>query len=224
MEENENLQSILLPAIPLGCCSVTDDFPGTISLKGLTLFHVLIDVFESIARQGFPFLVISNHHLDPVHMKAIMLAIDKLESEYPIRLLETGSRIAHSGIPMRQNEKILAMGLNPMMELHADVKETGFILYQYPHLIKVDYQKLPATPIDVEAGFRKGLRTFKQMGADKGYLGTPDRATKALGQMYLEECARTLATLTLKMVNNEPLPDMNAEIKLALENFVQLDS
>lgn len=139
MEREPRVQSVLLPVIPLGCCGVTEDFPGTISVNGRTFCQLVTDVCKALAEQGFLYLAISNHHLDPVHMKAVLTAIETIESEFPIKILETGSRIVYSGMGLEQIERGKSMGLDMGKEVHADVKETAFILSQYPHLLKDKY-------------------------------------------------------------------------------------
>jgi creatinine amidohydrolase len=76
IEKDASLQAVVAPAIPLGGCRVTADFPGTLSMRGSTLARVVIEVCEALAGHGFRYFVIANHHLDPVHMKAILGAID----------------------------------------------------------------------------------------------------------------------------------------------------
>ena len=221
--ENTHLTSILLPALPVGCCGVTSDFHGTITLGGATLLNLVLDIAHSLSSQGFLFLVISNHHLDPVHMKALLTAIDKIESQCPLKILESGSRIVYSGIHMDLQNRIAGAGLAFEKEVHADVKETAFIMHRHPHLLKGIYAGLPPVHIDVGAGFRKGLKTFKQMGATQGYIGSPAKAGPELGRAYLEESAALLAQLALKLYNGDPLPEMQDDIKYILKHYVRLD-
>ncbi|BBO85338.1 hypothetical protein DSCO28_59040 [Desulfosarcina ovata subsp. sediminis] len=66
---------VLSPALPLGCAAITADFSGTLSLRGSTLRAVVCDICRAWVGHGFKNLLICNHHLDPVHMKAILSAI-----------------------------------------------------------------------------------------------------------------------------------------------------
>lgn len=224
VEADKRLHAILVPAIPLGGCRITADFPGTISVRGSTLKQVVTDVCRSLASHGFRYIVIANHHLDPVHMKAILQAIDDVNQRHPdIRIIEVLSRVVYAGIETEAKQQGRQMGLDMDREVHADVRETAYIRYRYPHLFKPQSAPLPPVLIDVEAGIRKGMETFKQMGAHMGYLGTPEAATEELGRLHLEENARLAADLAVKLVRGEPLPKLHPKLKTFFDEHVQLD-
>ena len=224
IEAVEGLHAVLAPAIPLGGCRITADFPGTISVRGSTLSRVVTDVCDSLAIHGFRYIVIANHHLDPVHMKAILSAIDALVARHPdLRITEVMSRVVYAGVETEETHQGSVMGLDMNREVHADVRETAFIRYRYPHLYKPQTTPLPPVLIDVASGIRKGLTTFRQMGAKMGYLGTPEAATEALGRLHLEENARLAADLAIRLVRGEALPEIPLNIKTFLDKHVQLD-
>jgi creatinine amidohydrolase len=224
VEVDKRLHAILVPAIPLGGCRITADFPGTISVRGSTLARVVTDVCHSLADHGFRYMVIANHHLDPVHMKAILKAIDDVSQGYPnVRIIEVLSRVVYAGTESETKRQGRKMGLNMDREVHADVRETAYIRYRYPDLFKPQRVPLPPVCIDVEEGMRKGMKTFKLMGAQMGYLGTPEAATEALGRLHLEENARLAAELAVKLVRNEKLPQIPSKLKAFFDKHVQLD-
>lgn len=101
-EENPSLQAVLAPAIPLGCSAITEDFPGTISLRGKTLFHLLVDFCSGLAKSGFKYIIIVNHHLDSVHLKAILEAIETVSKEFEVKIIETVGRILYSGTTLNE--------------------------------------------------------------------------------------------------------------------------
>jgi creatinine amidohydrolase len=218
-----SIQVVLAPTIPLGCAELTADFPGTISLRGNTLVRIIVDVCASFARHGFRYIVISNHHLDPVHVKAILTAIEEIGASYNLHVIETASRIVYSGLVKEETIQGQAMGLDMRRELHADVKETSFIKYRYPDLVKQDVPQLPPVLIDVEKGFSKGCTTFKEMGAEQGYIGTPAMAEEEYGRLHLEEGARLTAELALKLIKGEQLPEITERMKRFLDTSVTLD-
>jgi creatinine amidohydrolase len=218
-----SIQAVLAPTIPLGCAEITADFPGTISLRGKTLVRVIVDICSSLARHGFRYILISNHHLDPVHVKAILTAIEEVSASYTLHVIESASRIVYSGLATEEAAQGQAMGLDMRRELHADVKETSFIKYRYSDLIKQNVSQLPPVLIEVEEGFRKGCTTFKEMGADQGYIGTPAMAREEYGRLHLEEWARLTAELALKLIEGEKLPEMSQRMKRFLDSSVILD-
>lgn len=224
VEADKRLHAILAPAIPLGGCRITADFPGTISVRGSTLKRVVTDVCDSLAVHGFRYMVIANHHLDPVHMKAILQAIDDVNERHPdIRIIEVLSRVVYAGTETEAKQQGREMGLDMDREVHADVRETAYIRYRYPELFKPQSAPLPPVFIDVEAGMRQGLKTFKQMGARMGYLGTPEAATEELGRLHLEENARLASDLAAKLVRGVPLPEIDPKLLAFFEKYVQLD-
>lgn len=223
-QEDESLQAVMAPGIPLGGCRVTADFPGTISVRGTTLARVVTDVCDALIAHGFRNMVIANHHLDPVHMKAIFTAMEDLEARHPdLRIIEIMSRVVYAGMESNTRNLGREMGLDMDREIHADARETAFIRYRYPDLFKPQTDAMPPVKIDVRAQMRKGMKTFKQMGAEMGYLGSPDAATEELGRMHLEENARLAADLTAMMLRGEALPEIPPQVKLFFQEHVQLD-
>lgn len=223
VSDDPQLEVIISPPIPLGASGATADFPGTIALRGTTVKAVVLDVCNALVGHGFRHILIVNHHLDPVHMKAILEAIDAVSAAHDLRIAELWSRVIYAGIESEEDHYIRSMGLDMEKEIHADAKETAYIAYRYPELIKSDPQKLPAVHIDIREKYHKGMKTFKAMGAQMGYIGSPARATKALGQMHLENGAQLAADLISKLVNGDPLPEISPKMEHILKNQIRLD-
>ena len=222
-QKDNTVLTVLAPVIPVGCSHITADFPGTISVRGTTLARLVVDICSSLVRHGFRSIVIVNHHLEPVHLKAILTAIKEVSSHHDARIIETAGIIAYSGLHTEETQQGLAMGLDMKREIHADVRETSFVKYRYPHLIKRDVTQLSPVLIDMDDALRKGCSTFKEMGAQEGYLGTPSSSTEEYGRLHLEEGARLTADLALKLINGEQLPEINAKMKHVLDSHVTLD-
>ena len=222
-QQDTTVHTVVAPVIPVGCSQTAADFPGTISVRGTTLAHLVVDICTSLARHGFRYMVIVNHHLEPVHLKAILTAIQEVSSQHDVSIIETASIIVYSGLHTEETQQGLTMGLDMKREIHADVRETSFVKYRYPHLIKGDVAQLSPVLIDIDDALRKGCSTFKEMGAQEGYLGTPSKATEEYGRLHLEEGARLTADLALKLINGEQLPEINAKMKYVLDSHVTLD-
>lgn len=222
-KRDNRLQAVLAPAISIGCSDITADFPGTISLKGSTLYHLVTDFCGALAASGFKYIVITNHHLDPVHLKAILAAIEDVASRFDVRIIETASLICYSGRESEEIRQGRALGLEMQTEVHADVRETAFIKYRYPDLIKQDPDELPAVLINVKEGFRKGCKTFKEMGAVQGYIGSPAMASASFGRLYLEEHAKMTADMAWRLLHGEPLPEMDPRMDHFLRTRIKLE-
>lgn len=220
--ENPSLQAVLAPAIPLGCSAITADFPGTISLRGKTLFHLLVDFCSGLAKSGFKYIIIVNHHLDSVHLKAILEAIETVSEEFEVKIIETAGRILYSGITLNEIIEGQQLGLSMKTEVHADVVETSYIKYKYPHLLKQTAENLPPVLINVNEGLKNRHKTFKAMGAEQGYIGSPALASEKIGKIHLEEQARITADMAIKLINGQPLPEIKPNIIDYLQTKVSL--
>lgn len=216
------LQVILAPPIPLGCSAITADFPGTISLRGTTLFNLLVDFCSGLAKSGFKYIIITNHHLDSVHLKAIIEAIETVTTEFQVKIIETAGRILYSGMTLAEVIEGQQLGLSMKTEVHADVRETSYIKYRSPHLLKQRVEQLPPVLINVREGIRNGLKTFKAMGAEQGYIGSPALASENLGRVHLEEQARITAEMAIKLLTGQPLPEINPAVINFLKTKVSL--
>jgi creatinine amidohydrolase len=214
---------VLCPAVPLGCAAITADFPGTISLRGTTLKNVVVDICHAWVRHGFQYLLFCNHHLDPIHMKAILLAIDEVKAEYDVHLAETMSRSVYAGLANEAVTRGRAMGLDMRFEIHADAKETAYMRYRRPALFKPDAARLGPVRIDVRKGMQGGHTTFKQMGAMLGYVGSPQQSDPDFGRLHIEACSRQAVELALKLINGEPLPPIDPNMSAFLDKHVELD-
>ncbi len=203
------IQAVLAPAIPLGCSPATADFPGTISLQADTLKRVISDVCSALAGHGFKYMLISNHHMDPDHMKAILSAVEELNAGLDVRIIETCSRhFQHHTTPM-PDRKGQDPDLDMRLEIHADVKETSYILYRRPEWCARDYRQLPAQKVDLREGRRKGLTTFRQMGAELGYIGSPGRASAEIGRIYFEEFSQSVAQMAIELLKDSERPGID---------------
>jgi creatinine amidohydrolase len=223
IEEDPTVQAVLVPAVPLGCSQVTADFPGTITLRGTTFVRVIVEMCTSLARHGFRYMVLCNHHLDPIHVKAFLTAIQEVSSLYDVSIIEPASTIVYSNLNSKVVQYGLEMGMDMKQEIHADVKETSYIKYRYPHLLKGDVDQLPHVFIDINEGLRKGHSTFREMGVQAGYIGSPAKATVEYGRLYLEEGARLMADFALKLIRGEKLPEMSEKMKSVFDSHVTLD-
>ena len=214
---------VLCPALPLGCANITADFPGTISLRGTTLKNVVADICRAWIRHGFKHLLFCNHHLDPIHMKAILLAIEEIEADHKVHIAETMSRSIYAGLENEAVTQGQAMGIDMRFEIHADAKETAYIRYRRPDLFKPDAAQLDPVRIDVRKGMQAGHATFKQMGAELGYIGSPEQSDPDFGHLHIEACTRQAVELALKLIKGEPLPPIDPKMLAFLKDHVHLD-
>ncbi len=210
VRQNPRIQVVLAPSIPLGCAPATADFPGTISLRADTLKRVIEDVCRALAAQGFRYMVISNHHMDPVHMQAILSAVEELNASLDVTIVETCSQHFRRRRAMERDQQGLVPDLDMRFEIHADVKETSYILYSRTQLCAGDYKHLPDCKLDLREGLRRGLTTFRQLGAESGYIGSPGRASAEIGRRYLEEFSQSVAQMAFDLLKDAAPSDRDS--------------
>ena len=216
-------QSVLAPVIPLGCAPITADFPGTFSLSGATFKKLISELCESIVKSGFRYIIIVNHHLDSIHLKAILEAIDEVEKKTDVRIVETAGRTLYSGIYLHELEECKKLGLDIKTEVHADVRETSYILYKDKTLLKQDLSAVKPVLIDIKQGLKDGIKTFRAMGAAAGYIGSPAHANAELGRIHLEEQGALIAEMATALFTGGSLPEMNPAITRYLQDRVELE-
>jgi creatinine amidohydrolase len=68
-----------------------------------------------------------------------------------------------------------------------------------------------------------GHTTFKQMGADLGYVGSPAQSDPTFGRLHLEACVRQTVDLALNLLGGRPLPPIDPRVKSFLADHVRLD-
>ncbi|SDO98590.1 creatininase family protein [Desulforhopalus singaporensis] len=222
-QSSPDTHAVLAPVIPLGCAPITADFPGTFPISGNTFKNLISEFCESLTKSGFRYIVIVNHHLDSVHLKAILEAIEKVEQENDVRIVETAGRLLYSDMQLSELEECRNLGLDIRTEMHGDVRETSYILHKDTDLLKLDYHTLKPVLIDIKQGMKEGKKTFREMGATDGYVGSPALANDDLGRIHLEEQGMLIAEMITALLKGESLPEMRPAISAYLKNRVTLN-
>lgn len=193
-----DINCVQLPYLPIGVAKPTADFPGTVSIRKNVVKKCVYDVCSSLAKHGFKYLVIWTFHMDFKHLKAITQAIKRARWKN-ILVCEPLSRFFYTH--------------SKGDEMHADVKETSYILHRYPHLLDKGYTKLPpVVSINFETP-RALFKTIKEMGATNGYLGTPAKASKQEGQQYLDEAIQYCSKLVNEWFQGGEIPKLPKKIR-----------
>ena len=214
---------LLVPPLPIGASPMNASFPGTLSVGGRTLSNLLYDLCASLARHGFRHFFAVNHHLDSIHVKAIMEAGKRLLADFEARLIDTCALSVFSGMSVKIGQALKERGIDPAKEAHAETVETSFILHSYPNLIKGDWKFLPPVFVDMEAQVKQGKFDFKEMGAVQGYIGSPSNADPEIGKLHLEVWVETIVEIALRVFRGEALPEMSEKIKTTFDRLVLSD-
>ena len=214
---------LLAPPLPIGASPMNVSFPGTLSVGGRTLSNLLYDLCASLAQHGFRHFFAVNHHLDSIHVKAIMEADKRLLADFSARLIDTCALSVFTGMSVKMGQALKERGIDHEKEAHAETVETSFILHSYPDLIKGDWKSLPPVFVDMEEQVKQGKFDFKEMGAVQGYIGSPSNADPEIGRLHLEDWAETIAEIAVRVFRGEPLPEMSERKKEYFDRLVLTD-
>ena len=203
--KNEGIDSIALPSLPIGCCKMARDFPGSMSIDWKVIRDVVYNVLSSASGMGFKNVIICNFHMDPHHVKAINSAIEK--SRKKITACEPFSAYYYQGN--------LWPPVDEEGEVHADMKETSLALVLFPELAK-GWADLPPVKIKMD-GPDALFKTMKEMGAEQGYVGTPSMANEEYGKKFMEKLVGICTDTAKTMLDGGALPSLPTKIKLLLK-------
>jgi creatinine amidohydrolase len=193
LADDASVHVLVLPTLPYGVTRYAAGFRGAVSVSEETLHAVLLDVCTSLARDGFPRVVIVNHHFEPEHVATLRRAVADLS--------EAGeSRAVLLDLTRRRNAQRLTDEFR-RGSCHAGRYETSLVLADRADLVDVERMRdLPAFEVDMPAAMGAGLTGFQAMGMHDAYCGAPAEATAREGEetfatlaMLLEETIRELA-------------------------------
>jgi creatinine amidohydrolase len=207
---------IIHPPFPVGYNECVMNFPGTMFYRSKTIENLLIDFGESIARSGISKIVIFNHHLDLGHIKVIENVREYLLTKFNIKLLEVASRIIYS----EQNHQAdIRNEKDKQIEIHADVRETSFMLYKHPELVRECYKNLEPVYLDMKKFIMSGGKCFRENGIMEGYVGSPGKATFEYGEKQFKNMVTNTGTLILKFLEDGHIPEISSGIKSAMNHI-----
>ncbi len=211
-KKNPSLSYILLPSIPVGYCKFAVDFPGSISVSGKVVRDIVFSVGSSLAKHGFKHLIICTYHMAIGHLKGIYTGMKKTMNKYDIRVCEPWGPYFYSNEVEKREPKL---DFDTSKELHAGFRETSLMKYQYPYLVDESYKKLQSIYRDLCSPRVLG-KTFKQLGLEDGYVGSPARADADYGRWFFNETVNVYVKSALDLYNGKELPDLPKNIKLTM--------
>jgi creatinine amidohydrolase len=214
-KKKPELTIVLFPAIPLGYSKMASDFPGTVSTQIKTLKTVVFDVCSSLARFGFKYFVICTFHMDLGHLKGIYSGMNKAMKTHDIKIIEPwGPYFYHKEVEKREPQ----VGFDTKKEVHACFRETSLMNYQYPYLVDPSYKNLQSIYRDLYSPRILG-KTFKDIGIDEGYVGSPARADSDYGRWYFQQIVETYAQATLDLLDGKKLPELPKKTQMLMRSM-----
>ena len=181
MLEREGVRCMVLPPLAYGITRFTEGFEGRITLRPGTLWALLEDVVESLEEQGVRYVVFSNGHLEPEHVKVLRgVAADSAEP-----------RPGHARVVFPDNtRRRWAQTLGDEFrsgDCHAGSYESSIVLAADPDAVRDgERRELPPVSIDLLEKMGAGVKSFAAAGADAAYCGDPASASAQEGEQWIQ--------------------------------------
>jgi creatinine amidohydrolase len=170
------VEALVAPALPYGVTDFAEGFAGAVSLPAAALTAAIRAVIEALLRAGFDHVTVVNNHLEPAHDAAVRAAVADLP---PAR--------AAVACPLTRRWARTLSAEFRSGACHAGRYETSLVLAAEPSLVDVEAAgRLPDVDVSLSDGIRAGRTTFRAMGLDAAYAGSPARATAAEGDEQLD--------------------------------------
>jgi creatinine amidohydrolase/Fe(II)-dependent formamide hydrolase-like protein len=188
-----------LAPVAYGRSNEHDDFPGTVSVEGMHLYQVLMDLGDSLGRSGFRKVLLWNTHGG--NRPVVEMVGRDIRARTRLKVLVVNAGLAFGSYPLSDSEREYG--------LHAGDVETSIMLAAYPRLVHMDQAtaELPAfsLPAPGEVGFQlelsRGPAVMSWVTSDlsrSGVLGDPRTATAEHGRRAIDRGSEVLATLCLQ--------------------------
>lgn len=166
--------AVVAPAVPYGVTDFAQGFRGAVSVPADVLTAFLRAVVAGLLADGFDRVCLSSNHLEPAHDAAVRAAIVGREDRASVA----------SPLTKRHGRRLTAEYKSGAC--HAGQYETSLVLAHRPDLVKDEVRAgLPVVPTSLSDGIREGKHTFKAMGLDAAYAGSPRDATREEGEVSL---------------------------------------
>ncbi len=195
LNKHSSLQSFVLPALAYTPADYAAHFSGTISLSWKTLELTLIDIAMQLQRQGFDCLALANSHFDPGNVNTLRHASSLIE--------EKGLPLVFADATRR---KVAAMLTEEFQsgDCHAGAFESSLMLSIAPELVNREVMRsLPPIKAGLVAAIMaKEEKTFKELGMQQAYCGSPAQATVEEGNRSLEVLSQVLYQAILEKLED----------------------
>jgi len=213
--KNPELTYVLFPSVPLGYCKFNTDFPGSISVSSKVVRDVIYSIGSSLASNGFKYLIICTYHMAIGHLKGIYSGMERIMRKYDMKICEPWSPYFYNNEVEKREPKL---GFDTSKEIHAGFRETSLMKYQYPYLVDESHKNLQSIYRDLQSPLVIG-KTFKELGLEDGYVGSPARADADYGRWYFNETVNVYVKSTLNLYEGKELPELPKKIKTIMKSL-----
>src|SRR5881628_3483502 len=172
---------LILPALAYTAAAFGAAFHGTLSISGVTVTALVVDLARSLTDQGFRLLALANVHLDPEHLTSLNDAVKLAKANRLLPIIFPDLTRKPWGARLGEEFKSGAC--------HAGQFETSIVLRERTDAVRDEVrQSLTPNPQSLSEAIKLGKRTFEEAGGPRAYFGDPAAASA-------EEGARLVAAL-----------------------------
>ncbi len=129
----ERAGALVAPPVRYGMHSSTRNMPGTIDISFDTLHHLVLEILESLVRNGGKRFLVLSGHAGGSHAAAIKEACRRIVTAY-------GAKVMFICDYELAAEKAIRSGVDPL-DGHGGAVETARVMHIEPRLVKEDRRK-----------------------------------------------------------------------------------
>jgi len=184
---------LILPALAYTAASFASAFHGTLSISGITVTAVIVDLARSLSEQGFRLLAIANAHLDPEHLTALSEAVKLGRADRLLPIIFPDLTRRPWGSRLGDEFKSGAC--------HPGQFESSIVLSEQPTFVRDTIRRtLTPNPRSLSEAIKTGKRTFEQAGGPRAYFGDPAAATPEEGSHLVEALGSILEDAVIEAI------------------------
>ncbi|PYO93789.1 MAG: creatininase [Gemmatimonadetes bacterium] len=181
---------LVLPALAYTAASFGAAFHGTLSISGITVTAVMVDLARSLSQQGFRLLALANAHLDPEHLTALSDAVKLARADRLLPIVFPDLTRKPWGARLGDEFRSGAC--------HAGQFESSIVLKERPRDVREQIRiGLTPNPSSLSQAIKAGKRTFTDAGGPRAYFGNPAAASADEGSQLIDALGSILAEAVL---------------------------
>jgi len=182
-QELSNTYPLLqLPPLTISCSHEHSSWAGTVSISASTLYHVINDVYSSIANSGLTSLVILNGHGGNYVLSNVVQEGNAQGKR--MALFPSGADWAEA----RESARLVSSGHEDM---HAGEIETSILLHAHPELVRDGYQGADWVADDRRHLLTTGMEEYTKSGV----IGRPSLGSAEKGKAVLASLVESFAAV-----------------------------
>ena len=186
---------LILPALAYTAAQFGSDFSGTLSISGVTVTAVIVDLARSLSDQDFRLLAIANAHLDPEHLTALNEAVKLGRADRLVPIIFPDLTRKPWGTRLGDEFRSGAC--------HAGQFESSILLSEQPERVREHVRRsLKPNPTSLSAAIKAGKRTFTEAGGERAYFGDPASASAEEGSRTIDVLGAILEEAVLAEIGN----------------------